>query len=213
LFFNEKPNKRRNFLFLILLILAFCFGGVGGYSELSSYENANLNGHYYKINGKVKECNIVNGGLKLVLENVSITGNRTGKIKYCVSVFVYGNTDLDVGDLVVFSSSLTDKTYIFEGRFNASNVERGIKYSAIVDAVNIEKTGQNLTVFERVNLWMRDTLKIGLGENEFAVGYAMLTGNSDLIDYDLVSAYRTAGVAHIFAVSGLHIGFLAVALS
>jgi competence protein ComEC len=40
----------------------------------------------------------------------------------------------------------------------------------------------------------------------------MLCGNSDFIDGELLENYRSVGVAHIFAVSGLHIGFLALVL-
>ena len=52
-----------------------------------------------------------------------------------------------------------------------------------------------------------------MGEGEFAFSYALLVGNDDFMDDGVITQFRQAGVAHIFAVSGLHIGFLAGVIS
>jgi len=48
-----------------------------------------------------------------------------------------------------------------------------------------------------------------LPKDEAAVATALLTGNKSLISKDLYAQYRTAGLAHFLAISGLHIGFIA----
>ena len=48
-----------------------------------------------------------------------------------------------------------------------------------------------------------------LPKDEAAVATALLTGNKSLISKNLYAQYRTAGLAHFLAISGLHIGFIA----
>ena len=211
--FTSKENKKRNGVLSICFAVFFVVGVLGFSVQLNQYSKANLDGHYYEVSGKVIDCNSTDVGASLVLGDVYIKGNRVGKIKYNVSVLIYGKTDVDIGDLIQFSAQLKDRTFAYEGKFNASDVERGIKYYTSISAEDVVISGKNLTIFEMVNLAIRNTLSIGLDKDEFAVGYALLTGNSSFMDRDVISSYRTAGVAHIFAVSGLHIGFLATALA
>jgi len=211
--FTDKKRKKVNAIFALVFALFFFIGGARLYNQINAYQNANLNNHYYEINGKVYYSEETDYGTNVRLKNVSVKGNVSGKLKYNVTVYVYGNTDVDIGDELSFSAYLKDTDFIYEDKFNAYSVESGIKYSAEVHSSNITFGTKSLSVFERVNLFIRDSLKSGLDEEEFAVGYAMLIGNSDYIEQSTLSAYRTAGVAHVFAVSGLHIGFPATALT
>ena len=49
---------------------------------------------------------------------------------------------------------------IYENNFNASDLERQIKYSADVYYKDITVSGSSPTVFERINLFIRDLIKI-----------------------------------------------------
>lgn len=46
------------------------------------------------------------------------------------------------------------------------------------------------------------------GEQEKAIANALLLGYRELLDEEINQAYATAGVMHVLAVSGLHVGFL-----
>lgn len=48
-----------------------------------------------------------------------------------------------------------------------------------------------------------------MSKNEAAVASAVLTGDKSLISKNLQTEYRTAGLAHFLAISGLHIGLVA----
>lgn len=212
IFFSGGGKRKRNFIFCSVLSAFFVFGGAEAYFQLNAFENANLGNHYYEVSGKVTAVYVTDSSSKLIVKDVFVDGNVKGRLKYNLALYVYGDNSIDVGDSIAFSAYLKDNSCVYEDNFNASDVERGIKYSASVNAADISVTGNSLTVFERVNLFMRDALRTGLDDGEFSVAYAMLAGDSSYIDYDVLTAFRTAGVAHIFAVSGLHIGFLAVAV-
>ncbi len=211
--YTNKCDKRRSLIFALVFILSFFIGGASFLCNINAYEGAKLNNHYYNVTGKVTYCVNNDGYYSLTLNDVSVIGNVIKELDYGVSLEVYGNGEYEIGDIIEFNAHLIDKSYIYEDKFNSYEVEAGIKYSATVSVQDVTVKAHNPNVFEKVNLFLRDSLKKGLDEKEFGVGYAMLVGNSDYMNGQNLSAYRIAGVAHIFAVSGLHIGFLATALS
>jgi predicted membrane metal-binding protein len=127
-------------------------------------------------------------------------------------MYVGGYTYADVGDVVEFYAKITDVGLKYDGRYSWSNVASGVKYFCTVSREDLAITANDRTLFEDFNVFIRDTLRSGMDDDSFAVAYAMLCGNSDYTDTDVFDGYRSAGVAHIFAVSGLHIGFLSSAL-
>lgn len=211
--FYQKQNLKRNCVFVIIFILFFAIGLSSFCVRVSNYKEANLNGHYFAVQGKVTEVQSTDSGSMAILSDVSVNGVVDGELEYKISLYVHGEKSLDVGDYVKFSANLKDKDLIYENVFTPYDITNKIKYFANVNASDIEVVGKRLTIFEKCNLFIRDTLKSGLDYDEFTVAYGMLAGQTELMDYNVISAYRYLGVAHIFAVSGLHIGFIAVALN
>lgn len=210
--FSVKGSRIRNIIFSIIFLLFFTFGAIGYSSSINRFDKANLYGRNYDVSAKVVDVKFDNSITKLVLDDAFIEGNRVGKLHYKISLTVYGENNIEIGNVISFNANLYDNNYIFEDRFNANDIERGIKYNASISADKITVIANKPTIFESINLFLKYSLNFGLDKDEFSVGYALLTGNSTYMDYDLISSYRNAGVAHIFAVSGLHIGFLATVL-
>ncbi|MBQ3220230.1 MAG: ComEC/Rec2 family competence protein [Clostridia bacterium] len=211
--FFEKGKKTINSIFIVLFALFFLLGAFMFSYQTERYEKANLDNHYFGVSGKVIETGKTDTGISLVLDEVHVSGYLDGKLDYKVTVYVKGDKELDIGDKISFNAVLKDKSLIFENSFSPYDIANGIKYTAFITAEDLEIDGKSLNVFEKCNVFIRDSLYQGLDYDEFTVAYAMLTGNSELMDYDVITAYRYMGVAHIFAVSGLHIGFLAVAFN
>ena len=205
----KKGKAITKAIFSCIFIIFFAVGSISLYANINDYNKANLSGNNYNITAKIVSTYQTETGHKFILDNAEIRGNRTGKIKYKISLSVLGDSNFDVGDVITFNANLYDSSTVYEDRLNTNDISRGIKYYASAKSNDISKVSTTLTIFERINLFLRNSLKNGLGEREFSVGYALLTGNSNFMDNDLISSYRDAGVAHIFAVSGLHIGFLA----
>lgn len=196
-------------IFIITLIF-FLLGGLNFQLNYNKFVSQEQGGYRSDIYAKVITATESDSGQNLTLSKVVFNGKYNSKYK--IRLYVYGDNGFDVGDLISFNALIKDVPTVYEGKFAADNVLNKIRYTASISCDEIELCGKQLTIFEKVNIFLRDTLKSGLDKREFAVGYALLTGNSDFMDVEILSAYRMAGVAHVFAVSGLHIGFFAVAL-
>ncbi|MBQ3046729.1 MAG: ComEC/Rec2 family competence protein [Clostridia bacterium] len=211
--FSTSKTRKLSLLFSVLFLIAFCLGGLFFSLRVKNFEDADLGNHYYEITGKVVEVYETAYGKKYVIKNAHVKGNLSGTLTNKIALYVNGDSDYDVGDFISFSDYLEDKPLFYEGRFSANDIADRVKYTANVSAEEVLLVGRSRTVFETINVGIRENLKLGLGEKQFPIAYALLTGNSEQIDPDVIYAYRSAGVAHIFAVSGLHIGFLAMALN
>lgn len=212
LIFNNKQRKTVNALWLLVAVLFFILSFFTFYFRTKDYEKANLNGNYYTVTGKIESVTDTSSGSRVIVKNASVFGRVKGKIRYKIAVYTIGQISYDVGDKIEFSAYLTDKSVIYEQKIANYDIQRKIKYTASVNENEIKFTGRDRTIFEIANVGIRDTLKAGLNDTEFSIAYAMLTGYDDYVDENIISSYRQAGVAHIFAVSGLHVGFLAMTL-
>ena len=208
----KSKTFKRNLIFSIIFALVFSLGAVLYTVNLKDYENADLSSPTVSVTGRITEERSTENGKRFTVGNAILDGIYKGNLYYKICVYVNGDTEAELGDIINFKTTLYDKNIIYEGEINVYPIAENIKYDAYVTGENIEIVKSSPSVFERVNLFMRDSLKEGLGDNEYPVGYALLCGNSDYMDSELLTDYRNAGVAHIFAVSGLHINFLATAL-
>lgn len=199
-------------VFCVVALFFFLVSGLNFYFGIKKYDEAALEGHYYEASGRIKEIYAYDGGQKLIIENLNVSGNFVGSLDYKIAVYAQGEGDFDVGDYLSFFSPFYDYGLFYEGRFSSYNIIKGIRYYTYCDVSDLTVTDNSKTVFEKVNIFMRDVLKNNMDENAFSVAYAMLTGNSDFMDGEILSDFRNAGIAHIFAVSGLHIGVLYAAL-
>lgn len=211
--FGGKEKRIRNVALLVSVIVLFAVGSFSTKSALRNFENANLYSHVYEVSARVDSLTENSGYKTAILSSVKLKGVNGGKTPYKIRAYVYGEKRLSVGDEVYFTSRLTDKPLIYNGNFSANDVAEGIKYLAEVSADKIIIAKNFTTVFEKVNFFIKDSLSKGLSGNEFAMAYALLTGFSGYMDGEVIESYRSAGIAHIFAVSGLHIGILAMALT
>lgn len=211
--FTTKENFKQKLIFFSIFILTFIISSQNIFVQINNYNKADLNGQMYQVTAKAVQVYNKDNGTNIILDNVTLKREQTIKISYKISLTCYGKTDVDIGDVVSFKANLIDNSYIYEDSFNVYDIERDIKYNATVNSDSLQVIDNKINIFERINIFIRDSLMSGLDDQEFAVAYAMLTGESDFMDSDLTESYRNAGVAHIFAVSGLHIGFLAAVLT
>lgn len=90
--------------------------------------------------------------------------------------------------------------------FHARNVQARI----FSNAVTVLQSSGNiiLKLADGLRQLMKQNCRTCLSENSSGVAISMVTGDKSELDADLKKLYQMSGIAHILAISGLHISFL-----
>lgn len=213
-FLKNKKGVKHGLAFGLCFIVAFVLGVVGISVTLNNFKKADLYAHTYTVEGRVNSISFTDNGIRAVITNGKLNSNEKA-ISYKIVLYVNGceSSFLEYGDIVKFTATLTDSSYVSNGKISGYGLAQKLKYSAYIDKSELVVLSHSPTLFQKINIFMRDSLKNGLDDNEFSVAYAMLLGHDEFIDENVITDFRHAGVAHIFAVSGLHVGFLATVLT
>lgn len=125
---------------------------------------------------------------------------------------IYTDSDLKAGDIIRFNAMLlpiakkVNKTdFDSYSYFRSMNIE----YKAYPSAVNtIGHTFNINSILKSIRNSFSDKYDCLMPSKEASFVKAVVLGDKACIDEDLYYEFRTAGVAHILAISGLHISIL-----
>ncbi len=134
---------------------------------------------------------------ELTIDGVSVGGNLRASIT---------GEGYSVGDILSFEGKLTRVTEEDIANGEAYLFTEDIRYCANVDGA--ERTGESPNPFLRLNGALYSLLHANMEGDCADLSYALLTGSGGSVDGSLMNVVRRGGIAHIFAVSGLHIGIL-----
>lgn len=205
LFFFSTKNKTRFFVYLLAFYLSFYLGATSFAVKASDYRDSATYSGEYSVTGVVVEKNRSSGGGTIVFNRLTIDGTEEkGKL----SLFLY-QEDFDAlqyCDEVSLQMELRTNTRL-TGVY-------GFRAEAIADkklytgseVYSYEVVGKSFSPGVYLRGRIESALYEGMGEESAAVVSAILLGNTSGIDEGLLQNIRYGGVAHIFAVSGLHIG-------
>ena len=206
-----RPFRRA--AFYAFLALALLGVGMGGFAlRMEGYAVQTFRAGEYSVVGTVSELTRTEEGYaRVLLTDVTADGRELDG-----NATVYFYVPLQNGEegmKVAFTGKLTPAgSAVRYGSFRADMVLSNIKYTATCsDSPLYAGDGGNL--FTAVRTRLRTVLYDNLGEEEAGLAYALTTGNADGIGEGLLESVRYGGVAHIFAVSGLHIGIVFGSLS
>lgn len=173
--------------------------------RVQSFDAAELDdGGTYNVSGTVTDKGATDFGEYILIENAVADGSSVdGKIIAYLSD-EYGEF-CEEGYIVEFEALISVNDTFINGKLNRF-AESGIKYSCNVYGGLQSEYG--FSFFGAARKTIRNTLYNNLDREVAAIAFAMLTGNTKGIDYGALTAFRYGGVAHIFAVSGLHIGII-----
>lgn len=200
-------RKRSVLVACAVLILAFTVGFFA-YSEKATAFTSNP---YIKkktsVYGRVVSSCLLSEHAQMILDGVTVDGGRVdGKI--CVLfpkdffdvvndsdyVFVDGEVKTD--------NALTGKEKVFPNQF-----AEDIRYVCF-SYVSPRTVKRAFDPFAYFRERMERVLYASMTEDSASVAYAILTGETSGIDNGLLENVRAGGIAHVFAVSGLHVGTL-----
>ncbi len=194
-------------LLLFFLLCAFFFVGFFGfYVEMEHFSQPSNGTGGGAVCGRVIEKRTYNDGtVGLVLDNLSIGEyEENGKLVAYLPASL--GEDVCLADEVRLTGRVSKQNLFYEDAFQAKRVKRQIRYS--MQAEEVERVGRSFNLFLFCRQRAERILDGGMDWETAAITKAMLFGNTYAIDEGLYENIRVGGIAHIFAVSGLHMGAL-----
>ncbi|MFQ6752674.1 MAG: ComEC/Rec2 family competence protein [Clostridia bacterium] len=91
---------------------------------------------------------------------------------------------------------------------NARMYANNTKYSMTTNISAIEIDGVDKTFAEIIKAKVKDNISLGLTNENVELVYSSLFGEKEMLMESLYNSYRLSGVAHLLAVSGLHVGII-----
>ncbi len=179
--------------------------------RIESYHAQTLAAGEYTLTGEIEECTVGETYCRLTLKEVTADKKELdGKVS--ATLYIDGSQAKE-GMIIRFRARVEPmgKAYRYNA-FRADMVLGNIKYSAFSSATPvIENYAKNLFTFARNRV--KEVLYDNLSAEQASLAYALTTGNTQGIEEGLLTSVRYGGVAHLFAVSGLHIGVVYAALA
>ncbi len=203
-------SKRRAVILLMgvaFLLSAFALGvfttnkQLRDFQDVRTYTDASC-----AVVGEVKQTSESTYSFCIVLRDVTVDGKaeKGNLIAYLPLAFCQS---VRVGDTVVLNGNVTTQADIVG--------EYGLNAYAIGDKINLSMRAEKCAVvdsrfapFARVRARIKQVINAGMDTANASVTAALLLGDTTAIEYGLLDNIRKGGIAHVFAVSGLHIGAL-----
>jgi ComEC/Rec2-related protein len=204
--------RKKQVVAACFIVIALFFVGVYySYAMFTAYNNSSVAcDEFYNISGIVEDMGQTNSGNNYLILKDANAGSTRLDGKLMVYLSENGEGEIKCGYKVSFNAVL-DKYDLFAYGNLSSGVVDNIKYSCTV--LNSFTSTYNFSLFAYIRSGIYAALYDNLSSETASVCYAMITGATYNISSGTLSSFRYGGIAHIFAVSGLHIGVLYAALT
>ncbi len=174
----------------------------------------------YTVSGRVTDSMVEDSNrLEIVLEDTTaFTSTKEIELDGNVRINLYfsddDNIDIKTGDEVLFFGYMYEYNLLnSSGDINSYVHKNNLKYFSNVSVGDIAITSYDDIKFdENFRLSVKNILDSNLSSGSSDISYAMIFGDKSELDGIIYNAFKDSGVAHILAVSGLHIGVFVVFL-
>lgn len=219
LFFENKNHK---FIVVAILLIVFAVPFLM-IAEHSKNINNNLkfeNKEVYVL-GKVSDFYKIttNDYLEIILDDIEISEDCINVEKFDGKIKVYTNRDyldltkLSLGTYVFAKIELDFNDIASKDKWELSNLSKDFIAAGYTNYYN-------LTIYDNNDADFADSVKMKVYEllkntdmEQVDIAFAMIFGDSNIVDKSVKNIYQNTGIAHLLAVSGLHVSAIVFALS
>lgn len=199
----RKKIKKFLLIFLVFLVgLAFFFVGY------NSFSTENYNGAKCEISGYVSDDSYETDSMIYVtLNNVYINQKKSKNITLEVYK-TYNAFTLNTGEHISCYGEVYNEKLFENGKFNSYVYKCNTPYYAYVSSNDLNITEGKLSFAESVRQYVKSLLLKLMPEDSAELSYSILFGDKSSLDKQVKDNFSSSGIAHLLAVSGLHISFL-----
>ena len=202
-------KKLKNFL---LIFLVFMLGLGFFYVGIEKFTGDRLDGRLCTVSGYISDnLSEKSSMIYVTLRNATLDGKNTRDI----SLEVY-QTDksfsLKTGDFVAFNANVYSHLLFENGTFNSYAYKNNTPYYCYVKSNDISVFEGFTTFGEEARKTVKNLLLLHMPEESANLSYSILFGDKTDLEQEIKNSFSTSGIAHLLAVSGLHVGFLVAML-
>lgn len=171
---------------------------------------------YCSVTGRVCDIDVQTGQYRLFLDDLLLNGKSADGIMR-INIPKSDKNIVDTvrcGDSLQFGAVVKTLDLAYEsGKINGNAYRTDVRYTASVDSDNIVQRFGEPRALEKVTMSIKAKLVDNMGEKYGNIAFSMLTGDKHGLTVGISGYFAAAGLGHIMAVSGLHIGFFVLLLN
>lgn len=156
------------------------------------------------ICARVKQVNNYSTFSYYILDNVKINGNSK---PFSISASLYYEENLEQGDIITFVGKLTKVDLFKDGNFNSYYYKNDTPYKTTIKEI-LSKTTGNLTLAEKVRNSYGEFVDKNFDEKIGGIVKSVVFGDKSTLDSEIRTSFSSSGIAHLLAISGLHISII-----
>ncbi len=195
--------------FVILPVVSFIIGysaysiSIYNYTNITTYEEVGV------VQARIYQTSTADDGrMTVYADSVYFDGE---KIDANIIIYIYDSTNvfenIEVGSVIEFEPFGIYTIDLFYNEIpNAKYYENNIKYSLLTSSVTYIETDKTLA--EIIKEKIKENLSLGLNNENTEIAYSTLFGDKTNLNNDIQEAFQLSGIAHILAVSGLHVNII-----
>lgn len=221
--FKKDEDFKRLFKRILCFCLATVIGGGTVYLSLINISSHEIKSGEYLVCGRIATSPAVYEDKSysvITIDEITLVSSdgESFLVKDKAKIYVYDENyteTLEIGNIISFSANM----YFIK---IAGSSASSSNFNDYVDGIYLKGTAKSditlipeskLTVFEKLKLSSKDLFVSTLGDEYSGLAYGMVFGDKSLMQGYLQEDYSNAGIAHLLAVSGLHVGFFVTIIS
>lgn len=206
--------RNKNIKFVLVPIIAF-FVGVGSFFiAKTSFEVKNLEQPTI-VTARIYSVKIFNNCYKVEVDNLYFDGIKmSGKAEMYVYDYSYQFSGIEVGANIKFKPTSISATKLCDGEIpSAAYYNRNVKYRINANISSFTFGETKLTFAEKIKVKIKQVLMFGFSNENAELMYSGMFGDKAELNETYKNSFQLSGVAHLLAVSGLHVGIIVGILS
>jgi competence protein ComEC len=215
---HHGPGAGR-FLVLLAAVLCFVLGAGKGYVTGQQWQQYHLfleEGGILSFQGEIYKIQKTSDGTSYYLQQVLL--QRGAENIICPSVILTSvSEELPIGTIVIGKGEVTAfRIAVNEGNFDEKKYYESLGIAAKISATAIRKTYEPTLsmgqLLETLRSKMRSVYEQCLPGEESGVMATIALGDKSILEAEAKSLYQLSGLAHILAISGLHISVIGMGI-